>query len=273
MNALLEHPAVQGGVAPFVVALVVGLVLGRTRYAWLAILAGYLTTVHLATGISFEPLTASRKIVLIAILAAVAGLVADKVAAKSRLLTWILVAVAGLAATWVFITVLQQRDGAAGWMQALGLFAFTGAMAWAMLGLRDDPVRAGAASVGLGVGAGVAAVLSAYIGALLAGISIAASAGALLLVWSITSKPAQPGITGTLMVGVMAALFAEGALMLAALPWYSLVLLLLVPLAVRLPVRESAPVIVRAFLLTVYALVAAAIPIAAAWFAARSPGS
>ena len=72
------------------------------------------------------------------------------------------------------------------------------------------------------------------------------------------------------MVGVTVALFAEGALMLAQLPWYSLVLLLLVPLAVRLPVRETAPTIVRAFVLTMYALAAACIPIAAAWMSARS---
>ena len=270
MSEFFEHPAVQGGAAPFVVALIVGLALGRTRYAWLAILAGYLTMVMLSTGISFSPLTASRKIVLIAIVAAVAGLVADRVAAKSRLLMWILVVVAGLAAAWAFITVLAQRDAGQGWLQGFGLAAFTALMAAAMLSLRNDPLRAGAASVGLGVAAGIAAVLSAYIGALLAGIAVAVSAGALLLAWVITSRPAAPGIFGTLMVGVMVALFAEGALMLAQLPWYALVLMLLVPLAVRLPVKESAPVIVRAFLLTVYALAAAAIPIAAAWLAARS---
>jgi len=270
LSEFLNHPAVQGGVAPFIVALVVALALGRTRYAWLAILAGYLTMIMLSTGLSFSPLTASRKIVLIAIAVAVVGLVADRLAAKSRLLLWILGAVAGLAAAWVFITVLAQREVGQGWMQGAGLVAFTAVMAWAMLSLRQDPLRAGAASVGLGVAAGVAAVLSASIGALLAGISIAASAGALLLVWSISSRPVEPGILGTLMVGVTVALFAEGALMLASLPWYALVLLVLVPLAVRLPVRETAPVIVRAFLLTAYALAAACIPIGAAWMAARS---
>jgi hypothetical protein len=124
--------------------------------------------------------------------------------------------------------------------------------------------------VGLGLAAGIAAILSASIGGLLAGISIAVSACALLLVWSISSKPVAPGFLGMLTVGVTVALFAEGALMLAQLPWYSLVLLLLVPLAVRLPVRETAPTIVRAFVLTMYALAAACIPIAAAWMSARS---
>jgi hypothetical protein len=142
-------------------------------------------------------------------------------------------------------------------------------MAYALLSLRDDPLRAGAAALGLGLAQGVAAVLSASIGFMLAGISVAASAGALLLVWVVTSRPVPAGILGTLTVGVMIALFAEGALMQAQMPWYALVALLAVPLAVRLPVRESLPVLARAFVLGMYALAAAVVPIAAAWFASR----
>ena len=57
--------------------------------------------------------------------------------------------------------------------------------------------------------------------------------------------------------------------MLAELPWYALPLLLLVPLAVALPAPERAPLIARAAVLSVYALAAAALPILAAWYAAR----
>ena len=70
-------------------------------------------------------------------------------------------------------------------------------------------------------------------------------------------------------IGLLTALFAAGALMLAELPWYALPLLLLVPLAVSLRVPERAPIIVRAGMLAAYALVAAALPILAAWYAAR----
>jgi hypothetical protein len=55
------------------------------------------------------------------------------------------------------------------------------------------------------------------------------------------------------------------------MPWYVAVALLLVPLAVRLPVREDWGTFKRAFVLAVYALAAASIPIAAAWHAARAP--
>jgi len=109
--------------------------------------------------------------------------------------------------------------------------------------------------------------MSASVGFMTSGISVAASAGALLLVWVVNSRPVAPGILGTLTIGVMIALFAEGALMLAKLPWYALVALLAVPLAVRLPAPESASVFVRAFVLSLYALIAALIPIAAVWFA------
>ena len=75
--ALLDHPAVQGGAAPLVAALIVGLLLHRTRYAWLAIIAGYVTMIVLAGDFSFDPLTAGRKVVLMGFAAALAGVVLD----------------------------------------------------------------------------------------------------------------------------------------------------------------------------------------------------
>ncbi len=61
MQELLDHPAVQGGVAPLVVALIVAAALARTRFAWLAIVAGYATMIALSTGFSFSPLTCAAK--------------------------------------------------------------------------------------------------------------------------------------------------------------------------------------------------------------------
>ncbi|MBK9114739.1 MAG: hypothetical protein IPM22_03620 [Betaproteobacteria bacterium] len=269
MSQLLEHPAVQGGVAPFVVALVVALALGRTRFAWLAIVAGWATSYALANGISFSPLTASRKILLLGLLAPAVGFVADTWFARSRPVALALAVVAGIAAPWVFLSVLSQQEGGGAWVSALGVLAFAAAMVYAVVSLRDDPVRTGAAAVGLGVGIGVAAVLSASIGFLLSGIAVAASAGALLLYWVVTSRPIAPGLLGTLTIGLLIALFAEGALMLAQMPWFALAASLLVPLAVRLPVNESASTFARAFVLSLYALAASLVPIAAAWFAAR----
>jgi hypothetical protein len=270
VSALLEHPAVQGGVAPFVVALIVAALLGRTRYAWLAIVAGYATQVALSTGISFTPLSASRKILLLCLLAPLVGIGVDALVSRARPAAYALAVVAGLAAAWVFLSVLSQREGAQMWLQGLGLVAFAAAMVASMVTLRDDGLRAGVAGLGLGLAAGIAALVSASIGFLLSGMSVAASAGALLLVWVVSGRPVAAGLLGTLSIGVMVALFAEGALMLAQMPWYAVALLLLVPLAVRLPVREDASTFVRALVLSLYALAAASVPIAAAWFAARA---
>lgn len=270
VNELLQHPAVQGGVAPFIVALVVAVALGRTRYAWLAIVAGYATQVALSTGISFTPLSASRKILLLCLAAPLVGMAVDALVERSRPIAYAAAVVAGLAAAWVFLSVLSQREGAQAWLSAFGIVAYAAAMVAALVSLRDDSLRTGAAALGLGLAAGVSALISASIGFLLSGIAVAASAGALLLYWVITSKPISPGLLGTLTIGVMIALFAEGSLMLAQMPWFALVALLLVPLAVRLPVRESASVFFRAFVLSMYALAAALIPIAAAWLSARA---
>jgi hypothetical protein len=139
----------------------------------------------------------------------------------------------------------------------------------ATLRFHDDGPRGGAAGLGLGLATGIAGVLSASIGYLIAGTAIAASAGALLLVQVALSRKLAPGVTGTLPIGVLCALFGAGALMLAELPWYALPLLVLVPLAVALPVPERAPLIARSAVLALYAIVAAVFPILAAWYAAR----
>jgi hypothetical protein len=43
VTALLDHPAVQGGAAPLVVALFAAAIFARTRASWIAILAAYAT--------------------------------------------------------------------------------------------------------------------------------------------------------------------------------------------------------------------------------------
>lgn len=268
---LANNPALQaavtGGIAPFVVALVVAFALARTRFAWLAIVAGYAAQVALSTGFSFTPLSASRKILLLALLVPVAGLAADAMPARARALAYLLAALTGLAAIWVFVTVLAQKEGAAAWLTGTGLFLFAAAMTAALVALRDDPLRTGAAGLGLGLATGIVALLSASVGFMTAGIAIAASAGALLLVSVVRSQAGAPGLLGTLSIGATIALVAEGTLMLAKLPWYALVALLAVPLAVRLPVSDAAPTIVRAAVLALYAVAAAAISVAAVWIA------
>lgn len=269
MDDWLNHPAVQAGIAPLVVALVVALLLARTRFAWLALLAGYAAMLTLTSGFAFSPLTAGRKVVLLGLVVPFVGLAIDLTGRTWRDVGVALAAFAGAAAVWAFWSVLGQREGTALWTAVLGTAAFVAALSLLTQRLSADGLRAGAAGVGLGVAAGVVGVLSASIGYLMAGIAIAAAAGALLLVQVIFSRSIAAGFTGTLPLGLQAGLFVAGTVLLAELKWWVAPLLLLVPLAVALPAPERAPTIVRAAVLTGYALAAAAVPILAAWFAAR----
>ena len=152
-----------------------------------------------------------------------------------------------------------------------GIALFVAILVGLTLRLRNDGLRAGAAGLGLGLATGIAGLLSASIGYLLAGVSIAAGAGALLLTQLLLSRKLAVGFLGTLTFGLLTALFALGSVLLAQLHWFVLPLLLLVPLAVTLRAPEKAPLIVRAAVLAAYALIAAAVPILAAWFAPRGP--
>jgi hypothetical protein len=187
--------------------------------------------------------------------------------ARARAASYVLAGITGAAAVWVFVTLLAQKEGAQAWIAGAGILLYAFTMTALMISLRDDALRTGAAGLGLGLATGITALLSASVGFMTSGIAVAASAGALLLVWVVNSRPVAPGLLGTLTIGLMIALFAEGTLMLAKLPWYALVTLLLVPLAVRLPAPESGSVFVRALVLSLYALIAALIPIAAVWIA------
>jgi hypothetical protein len=266
---LLDHPAVQGGVAPLVVALIVAAVLARTRFAWLAIAAAYAAMVALSMGFEFTPMTIARKTVLIGLLAPWAGVAADILPGRTRAAVPALIAASALVSVWVFITVLQQRSGAGAYLAGAGIAVFVAALVALVLRLSSDGPRSGAAGLGLGLAIGVAGVVSASIGALIAGASLAAASGAMLLVQVVLGRGIAPGFTGTLPLGLLSALIAAGTCLLAELPWYALPLLLTIPLAALLPAPRHRPLLVRAGVLAVYALAAACLPIGAAWYAAR----
>ena len=248
--------------------------LGRTRLAWLAIVAGYATMIALAVGFSFEPLTAARKVVLLILLAPLVGLVVDSVAENSQG-----VAFAARRRSRVPLprglsfSVLAQKEAVAAWGAGAGIAIFAALLVWLVLDLRNDSLRTGAAGLGLGLATGISGLLSASIGYFMGGVAIAASAGAMLLMRIFIARTHAPGALGALTIGLATALFAAGTLMLAQLPWYALPALLLVPLAARLPAPERLHPFVRAALLSLYTLAAAGVPIAAAWIATRQSSS
>src|SRR5262249_17044134 len=103
MSDLLGHPAVQGGLAPFVVALIRVLVLQPSRLAGRAAAAAFVTAMGLAnSGIQFTPLTALPKVLIVALAAPLVGILVDFAFKPTRLGSVLLAIVAGAAALWVF---------------------------------------------------------------------------------------------------------------------------------------------------------------------------
>jgi hypothetical protein len=240
LQEMLSNPAVQGGIAPLLAALVVALLLSRTRFAGLAILAGYAVMIALTTGFSFTPLSVSRKILVIGLAAPLLGLAADVVPRAARVVIPVVALAAALAAVWTFLPVLQNKDATTAWPIAAGLALLVFVLVYATALHRQDGVRTAATGVGLGLAVGVAAVLSA-----------------------------STGLVAALPIAMLAALFSGAILVLASAPWYALPLLALVPLAAAVPVPAGWSTWLRAFAIGACAVAAALPTILAAWYAAR----
>jgi len=164
---------------------VVALALQPLRLGGLAAAAAFLVAMQLVSGIQFSPLTATRKIVLLAMAAPVAGVLID--------------------------------------------FAF-------------KPTRLGAVLL-----------------------AAAAGAGAFLLPQMLMGRRSHAGGTFTLPAMLIGGLIATGAMVLAKLPWYALLVLALVPLAVRLPGPERAPVWLQAVIFSLYGFAVAGLACFLAW--------
>lgn len=269
MQDLLNHPAVQAGIAPLLVGLIVAGALFPLRLAGLACASGFFVAVALIGNFSFETLTATRKIVVLAMVAPVLGLIADLAFKPTLRAGAVLGAVFGLATLWVFWTVLAQKPAAAAAMVGAGAFAMVIWTAVVTMLLHDDAVRAGAAGVGLGVGVGASAVLGAS--ALLGqyGIAVGAACGGFLLVVMALGRRVGAGATLTLSAAVSVSLLGVAAVLLAQVPWYALALLGLVPLAVRLPLPQRAHASLQSVMAVFYAMVPAAGAAVFSWFAGR----
>ena len=268
MEALLDNPAIQSSVAPFLAGLLVAGVLLPLRLGGLAAAAGFLATVYLIGDFTLEALDSKRKLVLVAVAAPLLGVIADLAFKPTRATGPMLGALFAAAGGWVFLTLLRQKSGADLALHGAGLAAF---MVWNVsfcVALQGDALRAGAAGLGLGLGAGVGAVLGAS--ALLGqyGMGLGAGCGAFLLLNMILGPRLVPGVSLTLTAAVVASLVAAGAVLTGRLPWYALLALALVPVLVRLPLPKAAPW-AQAMVAALYAAVAAVGAWALAWLASR----
>ena len=266
MENLLSNPAVHAGVAPFIVALIVVLLLQHLRLGGLAVVAAFCTTVYFVAGFTFTPLTATRKIILLGFAAPVVGLLADFAFKPTRIGAAVLALCGAAGALWAFWPVIAQKPAAEAWLLGVStVVAIVFMVGFALLYLTGDAVRAGAAGLGLGLATGIAAILGASGSYGSYGIALGAAAGAFLLPQMIAGKKSFAGATFTLSVTLTAGLVAAGAMILAKLAWYTLLVLALVPVGARLPVPEKAPVWLQAVLLSLYSFIIGGAACALAW--------
>ena len=270
MPELLDHPAFQAAVLPFLAALAAAALLRRTAALGLAVGAGFMAMVAATIGFSFEPMTSQRKLVLLA--AAVVALVPLLEAIPKQRRKWAaraLAVAAAVSGVWLVLRVLQQQEAGRALIGGAAAACYMAALVSSAQRTGGDTTHAAASSLGMGLATGALALLGAS--ALLAqmGIAVAASAGAVLLVLAMAGHGA-PSWTLALPAAMTCGLVGLLAVFTGALPWYCLLPVVAIPWAVRLaPVAGRAPWQAGA-LAGAAALVPASLSIVLAWLAAAS---
>ncbi|MEO8296488.1 MAG: hypothetical protein ABI574_01630 [Burkholderiales bacterium] len=267
MTDLLNNPAVQAGVVPFVVGTLIGAPLARTRYLAVAVLAGLAALLALTIGFSMEPFTSVKKLLVITLVAALLSL-GWETAQRSlspRAVGVFSLAVA-LAGVWMIQRVLVQQEARQAWVMGGATAAYLLVlMAGSLATTARDSLHAPLVGVALGWGSGALAVLGAsgLLGQI--GIALGTACAAVVLVQMVRGRVAPgagtwglPAAAGAGLVGVLACVTAE-------LSWQFLLPLLLVPIAPALFPASSRPLWLVAIGKGVAALVPAALAVAWAY--------
>lgn len=266
MNELLEHPAVQGGVAPFVAGLLVALVTGR-RAPGLAVVAGFAVAVGLALGWQLLPLSSTRRLIWVGIVCAFVVLVPSSVlgAARSK---WRAVSALGAAAAviWVLLGVLQQREIAAALGAGLAAATFVGALVATAPNEHDPRAPSMAALVILGWSAGALALLGASASLALLAIATGAASAAVLLLSLAGLRISEDMRNLALPVCVLAGSVACVSSVTGAVPWFALLPLLAIAWVPRIRRIYRSPAVLEAGLGFMLSAVPAAAAIALAFF-------
>ncbi len=237
---LFDHPAIQSGVAPFIVALVIAVIFVRfSALGGLAIVAGFAISVFLSTGFSFEPLTSTRKITLLVLLSPILAFLLSyfKVHLKHVLnLSYVL---GGAALLWVLWPVLS-RNPVEMIMPVTAYLIYAIWMVSIFVRLSETTsIAAGAASTAVGFGVGITALIgaSALLGQM--GLALGAAGAAYLLVQLIFKKETEAGYTAMITSGLIAALTLPAAVVYAKAPWIVLPLIAIVPVIAFYPFEDE----------------------------------
>ena len=245
MEQILNRPELQSAVAPFVIALLVFFGMRKiSAQAWLwAVCAAFLVSVLLINGVTVTPLTGTRKIILLVLISFLTAGLLPRLLPRANLQRAIAAGAVVLALLWVFWAVLARMEASA---IALFLAGSIGLALWLLfifdrLAHNDARLHAAGFSLLLGVGLSATAAASALLGQL--ALALSAASGGAFLAWVLFAnkdganrdgkKAAQPSIA-TLPYVLAPLLLGLAAVIFARLPWYALLALGAIPLAVSL---------------------------------------
>jgi len=242
MNELLSNPLFQAGVAPFVVSLLLGLMLYRIMGVWaaVAVVAGFYTTVWLVTDLKFFPLTSTRKILLLGLVALAVGLIFDLYRSAPRWWLGLFFVAGSASAVWMVWPVFVRKEGWEAWLMVASGGAYVGWLLTSLVALRDQPERVTTALLVLAGGSALSLVLgaSALLGQLAGGVA-AALAGYLLA--GLFSSRLMAGGLLVVPAALICGMLGVAGQVYAKLPWYVLPILAAIPLVARIPLPESRP--------------------------------
>lgn len=230
MQELLGHPAVQGGLAPLLAGLAAALLLSPLRLGGLAAGAGFFAAVYLTGQLGFE-----KRFLLVSGAAVLLGALADLAFRPTRAAGVVLGLAFGAAAFWIFVSTLGGMPAQRLVLYAIGIALLLSITVFFTMLSQDEPQKAAAPGVGLGLASGVLAYLGGAKALALWAFGLAAGSAGFLVAAMFVGRRAFAGASLTLSIGVIGSLLATAVALQRGLPWYYASLLVLVPLAVRLP--------------------------------------
>lgn len=240
MISFLDLPEFQSAVAPFLASLVCALLFYRFKpmLSGLGLVLGFLTTVLLVTGLPTIPLTASSRIIVTTLVAALVGLSLDWIKLKDNYHLGIMILFMALALFWTLGKILLNMEGSEFWLYTLGGLMYVSLLTIGLEKLKDRPLPLHSATIALASGTGISAILGAS--ALLGQLSsaLAAAAGALLLLSLLLQKP-PTGSNISLTTAAGTGLLGLGAVILSSMPWYTLLFFPLIPLIGFIPENKT----------------------------------
>ena len=267
MQELINHPAVQAGFAPFLIAIIISELFLRIRLSGLAIIAGFAVTVYLVSDFGYEPLTATRKIIWLGLFSAALGLLFGSAISNWR--SWLLVALSAAATTWTLQRILEQQEMNLALQWGAACAVYVAVLVWGMDKLLEkEALRVSCAATALGIGTGGAALIgaSALLGQI--GLALGSAAAAHLVIKFISNQPLPTGRMFTLPLALIAGLTGCLAVLSAQLPWYALPILAGIPLAALLMPLPKQSFRVQILLLTFITFIFVAGALYVTWRAA-----